>query len=173
LNINKQPNFHFIPDYYLGPLTFKLGDYNGSLPTLHDNPWAWTQVLHLFAQLHFHRFIIIIFIFILTKCYYDFQGLNIIYLDAPVGAGFSYSETDNGYIMDDYEYVAQVYEFLQKVRGNVKRVMFIIHTPIKFVFFNVIVKIITELNDDFYCHVNEYGLERVGVRVYIISQCEK
>jgi hypothetical protein len=34
----------YIPDYYAGPLTFKLGDYNGSLPTLHDNPWAWTQV---------------------------------------------------------------------------------------------------------------------------------
>ncbi|KAE8125970.1 hypothetical protein FH972_020729 [Carpinus fangiana] len=67
-----------------GPLTFKLGDYNGSLPTLRDNTWAWTQ------------------------------GLNIIYLDAPVGAGFSYSETDNGYIMDDYVHMAQVYEFLQK-----------------------------------------------------------
>ncbi|XP_059455196.1 serine carboxypeptidase-like 18 [Corylus avellana] len=67
-----------------GPLTFKLGDYNGSLPTLHDNPWAWTQ------------------------------GINIIYLDAPVGAGFSYSKSYDGYIMDDYKYVAQVYEFLQK-----------------------------------------------------------
>ncbi|XP_062159357.1 serine carboxypeptidase-like 13 [Alnus glutinosa] len=67
-----------------GPLTFKLGDYNGSLPTLHDNPWAWTQTL------------------------------NIIYLDAPVGAGFSYSESQEGYEMDDYKYVAQVYEFLQK-----------------------------------------------------------
>ncbi|XP_059453626.1 serine carboxypeptidase-like 18 isoform X2 [Corylus avellana] len=67
-----------------GPLAFKIGDYNGSLPTLHDNPWAWTQ------------------------------GLNIIYLDAPVGTGFSYSESYNGYIMDDYKHVAQVYEFLQK-----------------------------------------------------------
>ena len=52
------------------------------------------------------------------KCYYDFQGLNIIYLDAPVGAGFSYSETDNGYIMDDYEHEAQVYEFLRKVKNG-------------------------------------------------------
>jgi carboxypeptidase C (cathepsin A) len=52
------------------------------------------------------------------KCYYDFQGLNIIYLDAPVGAGFSYSETDNGYIMDDYVHAAQVYEFLHKVKNR-------------------------------------------------------
>ncbi|XP_040996611.1 serine carboxypeptidase-like 10 isoform X2 [Juglans microcarpa x Juglans regia] len=67
-----------------GPLTFKLGHYNGSLPTLHDNPWTWTQ------------------------------GLNIVYLDAPVGAGFSFSETSDGYAMDDYKYVAQAYEFIQK-----------------------------------------------------------
>lgn len=44
-----------------------------------------------------------------------FQGLNIVYLDAPVGAGFSYSETSDGYAMDDYKYVAQAYEFIQKV----------------------------------------------------------
>ncbi|XP_062159462.1 serine carboxypeptidase-like 13 [Alnus glutinosa] len=67
-----------------GPLTFTLGNYNGSLPALQDNPWAWTQ------------------------------SLNIIYLDAPVGAGFSYSESQEGYEMDDYKFVAQAYEFLIK-----------------------------------------------------------
>ncbi|KAB1212104.1 Serine carboxypeptidase-like 18 [Morella rubra] len=67
-----------------GPLTFTLGDYNGSLPTLEDNQWAWTQ------------------------------GLNIIYMDGPVGTGFSYSESLDGYIMDDYKFTAQAYEFLQK-----------------------------------------------------------
>uniref|UniRef100_A0A2N9GDT2 Uncharacterized protein n=1 Tax=Fagus sylvatica TaxID=28930 RepID=A0A2N9GDT2_FAGSY len=67
-----------------GPLTFTLGDYNGSLPTLQENPFAWTQ------------------------------NLNIIYMDGPVGTGFSYSETLDGYIMDDYKFVAQAYEFLQK-----------------------------------------------------------
>jgi serine carboxypeptidase-like clade 1 len=49
------------------------------------------------------------------KCDYDFQSLNIIYLDAPVGAGFSYSESQEGYEMDDYKFVAQAYEFLIKV----------------------------------------------------------
>nr|POE86358.1 serine carboxypeptidase-like 18 [Quercus suber] len=67
-----------------GPITFKLGDYNGSLPTLKDNPWAWTQ------------------------------SLNIIYMDGPVGAGFSYSESLDGYYLDDYEFAAQTHEFLRK-----------------------------------------------------------
>ncbi|KAF3963198.1 hypothetical protein CMV_012387 [Castanea mollissima] len=67
-----------------GPVTFKLGDYNGSLPTLQDNPFTWTQ------------------------------SLNIIYLDGPVGTGFSYSESLDGYIIGDYKFVAQTYEFLQK-----------------------------------------------------------
>lgn len=44
-----------------------------------------------------------------------FQGLNIIFLDAPVGTGFSYSTTQAGYYVDEYKYVAQGYEFLQKV----------------------------------------------------------
>ncbi|KAK4564666.1 hypothetical protein RGQ29_006661 [Quercus rubra] len=67
-----------------GPVTFKLGDYNGSLPTLQDNPFAWTQ------------------------------SLNIIYMDGPVGTGFSYSESLDGYITGDYKFLAQTYEFLQK-----------------------------------------------------------
>jgi hypothetical protein len=49
------------------------------------------------------------------KCDYGIQGINIIYLDAPVGTGFSYSKSYDGYIMDDYKFVAQAYEFLQKV----------------------------------------------------------
>ncbi|KAG6676170.1 hypothetical protein I3842_15G139100 [Carya illinoinensis] len=70
-----------------GPGCSGLGSFvfeSGTLPTLHDKPWTWTQ------------------------------GLNIVYLDAPVGAGFSYSETSDGYAMDDYKYVAQAYEFIQK-----------------------------------------------------------
>lgn len=36
-------------------------------------------------------------------------------MDGPVGTGFSYSESLDGYIMDDYKFTAQAYEFLQKV----------------------------------------------------------
>ncbi|RVW80665.1 Serine carboxypeptidase-like 18 [Vitis vinifera] len=42
------------------------------------------------------------------------QTLNIIFVDAPVGSGFSYSKTQEGYIMEDLKYAAQTYEFLKK-----------------------------------------------------------
>ncbi|KAI3437266.1 uncharacterized protein J3R85_005508 [Psidium guajava] len=67
-----------------GPLNFKTRDFNGSLPTLHPNPYAWTQ------------------------------GMNIIFLDAPAGTGFTYSTTTDGYNVDDYSFVAQSYEFVRK-----------------------------------------------------------
>ncbi|KAL3745822.1 hypothetical protein ACJRO7_014864 [Eucalyptus globulus] len=67
-----------------GPLNFQTSGYNGSLPSLHPNPYSWTQ------------------------------GMNIIFLDAPVGTGFSYSTTTDGYNVDDYSFVAHSYEFLQK-----------------------------------------------------------
>ncbi|KAE8056750.1 hypothetical protein FH972_013493 [Carpinus fangiana] len=67
-----------------GPLAFTYVDYNGSLPSLHYNPYAWTL------------------------------GLNILYVDAPVGTGFSYSTTQEGYYMDDLESASQIYQFLKK-----------------------------------------------------------
>ncbi|KAL6185280.1 hypothetical protein ACLB2K_041414 [Fragaria x ananassa] len=63
---------------------FQFCTYNGSLPTLEDNPYSWTE------------------------------ALNIIFLDAPAGAGFSYSTTQEGYYVDEYTYAEQGYEFLQK-----------------------------------------------------------
>lgn len=41
--------------------------------------------------------------------------MNILYVDAPVGTGFSYSTTQEGYYVDDFESVAQTTEFLRKV----------------------------------------------------------
>ncbi|KAK1550645.1 hypothetical protein Q3G72_022413 [Acer saccharum] len=67
-----------------GPLSFDIKDYNGGLPSLVLNPYTWTQ------------------------------GLNIIYLDAPVGTGFSYSKTYQEYNMGDYKFVAHAYHFLVK-----------------------------------------------------------
>ena len=52
---------------------------------------------------------------VLTSDYEFSQGLNIIFLDAPAGTGFSYSTTQEGYYVDEYIYAAQGYEFLQKV----------------------------------------------------------
>ena len=47
-------------------------------------------------------------------CYFE-QMVNIIYLDAPVGSGFSYSTTQQGYISDDHKSATQTSEFIKKV----------------------------------------------------------
>ncbi|XP_059654701.1 serine carboxypeptidase-like 17 [Cornus florida] len=70
--------------YESGPLIFDIVNYKGGLPALTLNEYSWTK------------------------------GLNIIYLDAPVGSGFSYSTSQEGYYMDDYQSSAQTYEFLRK-----------------------------------------------------------
>ncbi|KDP35359.1 hypothetical protein JCGZ_10343 [Jatropha curcas] len=70
--------------YENGPLAFDYLNYNGSLPSLLLNPFAWTQ------------------------------RINIIYVDAPVGTGFSYSTTQENYYVDDIKSAAQTYEFLRK-----------------------------------------------------------
>lgn len=47
----------------------------------------------------------------------EFQVANIIFVDAPVGTGFSYAKTWRGYAnMSDTLSAAQTYEFLRKVR---------------------------------------------------------
>ena len=45
----------------------------------------------------------------------NFQRLNMLYIDAPVGSGFSYSNSLEGYYSDDQKTVANLYNFLQKV----------------------------------------------------------
>ncbi|KAI9114173.1 hypothetical protein K1719_014823 [Acacia pycnantha] len=56
----------------------------GILPKLILNPYAWTQVL------------------------------NVIYIDLPVGTGFSYSQTQQGYHSSDILWIENSYDFLQK-----------------------------------------------------------
>ncbi|RVW59511.1 Serine carboxypeptidase-like 17 [Vitis vinifera] len=70
--------------YENGPLTFNIQEYEGGLPNLYLKENTWTK------------------------------SLNIIFVDAPVGSGFSYSKTQEGYIMEDLKYAAQTYEFLKK-----------------------------------------------------------
>ncbi|XP_061368073.1 serine carboxypeptidase-like 17 [Gastrolobium bilobum] len=70
--------------YENGPLKFNYDNVNGSFPELQLNPNAWTKVL------------------------------NILYIDAPVGTGFSYSKTQQGYYSNDKQWVEHMYDFLQK-----------------------------------------------------------
>ncbi|XP_057963845.1 serine carboxypeptidase-like 1 isoform X1 [Malania oleifera] len=70
--------------YEIGPLTFNYDNFSGKLPTFELNPFSWTKVA------------------------------SIIFVDAPVGTGFSYSKTTQGYNTGDSLSVKQTYEFLRK-----------------------------------------------------------
>ena len=47
-----------------------------------------------------------------------FQVANIIFVDAPVGTGFSYAKSSEGYNISDTLAAAELYEFLLKVIKN-------------------------------------------------------
>ncbi|MED6217744.1 hypothetical protein PIB30_020543 [Stylosanthes scabra] len=71
--------------YEIGPLAFDYGrSSGGNNPVLTLNDYSWTKVA------------------------------NIIFLDAPVGTGFSYAETSHGYNTSDTKSVADIYMFLRK-----------------------------------------------------------
>ncbi|KAI4372554.1 hypothetical protein MLD38_010769 [Melastoma candidum] len=71
--------------YEIGPFTFNYQDFDtGSLPTLLLNPFSWTKIS------------------------------SIIFIDAPVGTGFSYSRSQEAYNVTDTIAAAQNYEFLRK-----------------------------------------------------------
>ncbi|XP_039003711.1 serine carboxypeptidase-like 18 [Hibiscus syriacus] len=59
-------------------------EYNGSLPSFSLNPYAWTKVS------------------------------SIIFLDAPVGTGFSYSKTPQGFKTGDMKHAISCFKFLKK-----------------------------------------------------------
>ncbi|XP_077245622.1 serine carboxypeptidase-like 18 isoform X2 [Tasmannia lanceolata] len=70
--------------YEIGPLSFKNVEYNGSLPTLMLKPHSWTKVL------------------------------SIIFLDQPIGAGFSYSRGSKDSQTGDIRSSEEIHEFLLK-----------------------------------------------------------
>jgi len=70
--------------YEIGPLSFDVNGYVDGLPKLVYNQYSWTKVC------------------------------NIIFLDSPVGAGFSYSDTEQGYISSDTKAVDQILIFLRE-----------------------------------------------------------
>ncbi|XP_060667186.1 serine carboxypeptidase-like 17 [Ziziphus jujuba] len=70
--------------YEIGPLVFNYANSTENWITLELNPYSWTKVA------------------------------NIIFIDAPVGTGFSYSKSSRGYQSNDTLYASQTYEFLRK-----------------------------------------------------------
>ncbi|KAF2608996.1 hypothetical protein F2Q68_00045584 [Brassica cretica] len=71
-----------------GPLTIKLEEYNGTLPSLVSTTYSWTKTT------------------------------SIIFLDQPVGTGFSYSRTQLVDKPSDSGEAKRVHEFLQKWLGK-------------------------------------------------------
>ncbi|XP_011627623.1 serine carboxypeptidase-like 7 isoform X1 [Amborella trichopoda] len=65
-----------------GPLRIKVEEYNGTLPALRYNPYSWTKVA------------------------------NVIYVDSPIGTGFSYSKSPPDYATSDSKTVKDLHKFL-------------------------------------------------------------
>ncbi|KAH7689748.1 Peptidase S10 serine carboxypeptidase protein [Dioscorea alata] len=70
--------------FEIGPMGFDLPGYQEGLPTLFYNPLTWTK-----------------------HC-------NIIFLDSPIGTGFSYSNRYDEYKLDDYKSAQDIHTFLRK-----------------------------------------------------------
>ncbi|XVF39786.1 hypothetical protein PTKIN_Ptkin01aG0060400 [Pterospermum kingtungense] len=70
--------------YEIGPLNFNVVEYNGTLPTLVLNPYSWTKIS------------------------------NIIFVDSPVGTGFSYARNHLAAHTSDIKQAHQLHLFLQK-----------------------------------------------------------
>ncbi|KAL3814330.1 hypothetical protein ACJIZ3_015598 [Penstemon smallii] len=70
--------------YEIGPLAFDLASFDWSLPSLVLNPYSWTKIA------------------------------NIIFIDSPVGTGFSYADTSEGYVSSDTKAAKDNYIFLRK-----------------------------------------------------------
>ncbi|XP_024029030.1 serine carboxypeptidase-like 7 [Morus notabilis] len=70
--------------YEIGPLNYKIEPYNGSLPTLVLNPYSWTKIS------------------------------SIVFIDSPVGTGFSYSKSSSASETGDLKQVQGLFQFFKK-----------------------------------------------------------
>nr|KAJ0209148.1 hypothetical protein LSAT_V11C400212590 [Lactuca sativa] len=68
-----------------GPFTFNYKNSTMEKQTLEINPYSWTK------------------------------AANIIFLDQPAGAGFSYAKTPDAYITNDTFATMHAYQFIRKV----------------------------------------------------------
>ncbi|KAL0356911.1 UNVERIFIED_CONTAM: Serine carboxypeptidase-like 2 [Sesamum calycinum] len=76
--------FYLLQSFRHGPLAFDLEDFDGSFPSFTLNPYSWTKIA------------------------------NIIFIDSPVGTGFSYATTSQAYNTTDTTSAQYNYSFLRK-----------------------------------------------------------
>ncbi|GMN71904.1 hypothetical protein TIFTF001_055589, partial [Ficus carica] len=67
-----------------GPVRYRIEPYNGSLPTLVLNPYSWTKIS------------------------------SIVFVDSPVGTGFSYAKTSSASEVGDLKQVQGLFQFFKK-----------------------------------------------------------
>ncbi|XP_044509215.1 serine carboxypeptidase-like 16 [Mangifera indica] len=70
--------------YEIGPLAFNITDYEGGMPSLMYYPYSWTKTA------------------------------SILFVDAPVGTGFSFALTPDGFATSDTLAAREIYQFLRK-----------------------------------------------------------
>ncbi|XP_031270560.1 serine carboxypeptidase-like 18 isoform X2 [Pistacia vera] len=69
--------------FQTGPLQFTQTDYTGGLPSLHLYPYTWTKTA------------------------------SVIFVDSPVGSGYSYASTAAGFVLSDSKFANQTYNFMR------------------------------------------------------------
>ncbi|KAJ0090312.1 hypothetical protein Patl1_13790 [Pistacia atlantica] len=69
--------------FQTGPLQFTQTDYTGGLPSLHLYPYTWTKTA------------------------------SVIFVDSPVGSGYSYASTAPGFVLSDSKFANQTYNFMR------------------------------------------------------------
>ncbi|KAG0485773.1 hypothetical protein HPP92_009852 [Vanilla planifolia] len=67
-----------------GPLRFNVDDFDGQLPNLYANPYAWTKIS------------------------------NLLFVDWSIGTGFSYSKDEADYTSEDVKSTKLNYKFIRK-----------------------------------------------------------
>ncbi|XP_031283723.1 serine carboxypeptidase-like 13 [Pistacia vera] len=70
--------------YEIGPLAFNITEYEGGIPSLMYYPYSWTKTA------------------------------SILFVDAPVGTGFSFPLTPEGFATSDTLAAKEIYQFLRK-----------------------------------------------------------
>jgi len=105
--------------FQIGPLKFVERRYDGTLPQLVRNPYSLTQVR---VRSYFFFSIYNIFTrpssrgcYLMNHLIERHQVASIIFVDSPVGTGFSYARDPKGYNVGDISASLQVLTFLRKV----------------------------------------------------------